>query len=163
MKPPKLIERMVRWKKLNLSLRPYKPLLSKSCSLKMMPEVPINANISWFATKPKCIRDSSNVYWVWLDLAEVSALKKGPKNMFKRNHWGNIFWQRKLPKHWSLTIMYISRREIKWRNSDHNILLWIDLSVNCESPVRSMGGVLRILWRILWPMYILFLSSSCTN
>ena len=123
----------------------------------MMPEVPINANISWFATKPKCIRDSSNVYWVWLDLAEVSALKKGPKKHVQKEPLReHFFWQRKLPKHWNLTIMYISRREIKWRNSDHNILLWIDLSVNCESPVRSMGGVLRILWCILWSLCICY-------
>lgn len=81
-----------------------------------------------------------------------------PRIVVKRNHWGNMVWQKKkiAKTNWSLTIMYISRREIKWRNSDHNILLWIDLSVNCESPVRSMGGVLRILWCILWSLCICY-------
>ena len=79
-----------------------------------------------------------------------------PRIVVKRNHWGNMVWQKIAKTNWSLTIMYISRREIKWRNSDHNILLWIDLSVNCESPVRSMGGVLRILWCILWSLCICY-------
>ena len=113
---------MVRWKKLNLSLRPYKPLLSKSCSLKMMPEVPINANISWFATKPKCIRDSS-VCECGLTYQRYRRSKKGPKKHVQKEPLReHFFWQRKLPKHWNLTIMYISRREIKWPNSDHNVL-----------------------------------------
>ena len=118
-----------------------------------MPEVPVNANIRRFA-KSQCIGDSSNECGLTQKRYRHSS---SPKNCGQKEPLREHGLAKKIAKtNWSLTIMYISRREIKWRNSDHNILLWIDLSVNCESPVRSMGGVLRILWCILWSLCICY-------
>ena len=94
--------------------------------------------------------------WVWRDPKEVSALIKSQEVWSKGTTEGTWSGKENCQNKLKPDNNDISRREIEWRNSDHNILLWIDLSVNCESPVRSMGGVLRILWCILWGLCICY-------